>query len=909
VSTLLMLLSCAKKPPEAAPSPGFLEVDRGELFGGLMVHTFVYDNGLRLMVVPDASAPVVAYQTWYGVGNSDEEAQKTGLAHLFEHMMFKTTEDYGEGHYSSTLSAMGANGLNAWTWLDETVYVQSVPTAALGDLAKLESTRMTRLVVDADALDSEREVVINERRLRTDNDPDGKLSENLWKTAFTTHTYGWPTVGWEEDLNEVTVEDCVDFYRRWYAPNNATIVLAGDVTPEGAAALIQEHYGDLEPSGIARRTLPQEPAQAEQRQVEVELQTTTDRLLMGIKVPAASHPDVPALTVLDAILTSGRSGRLIRALEDAGYASDVGSFFYPMQEPGLMEVSVTARDGVPAEQLQEVLQAELATLAAGEISEAEVSRARNQALAAWWDGNDAASGRASAVGWFWTTTGDWRGATRLVEGLEAVTLDDVKRVAATWLDLQQTTVVVGRSADETAAIEATEGDAAVARKADAPEVRAAAGAPELSKGTHVEQAHGGTVVLDYDPAVPLLSFRLALPTGTVNEAAPGVANLGGKMLLRGTKRLTRSAFEEAVEDLGASVEVAVGRDTTEITGQVMASAWPALSALIEEALSSPGHRQGALDELRAEVINELGEALDDDRSLAFLAWDRAWFGADHPYGRSALGTEASVSSIELEAIEAWHAGLSSVGAVVGLSGAFDAQAQADLEGWLAALGEDELAAVELPEPVGAQAEGRRVVIVDKPERTQLQVVIGHEGRPFDLEGFPATRLGNAVLGRSGFDSRLMKEVRVERGWSYYAYSYHRTMWQAPTYVANLAPGVEYAVDATQLVLDLMASARDEGVTAEELEQVRSSQLNSAPFLADTSGKRMQLRVEKELSGQDHVALNATFGEVTLEQVDEHLASELFPERALVVLVATADDVAEAAASVGEVEVVPYEELR
>ena len=909
MSTLLMLLSCAKKPPEAAPSPGYLEVDRGELFGGLMVHTFVYDNGLRLMVVPDPSAPVVAYQTWFGVGNSDEDAGKTGLAHLFEHMMFKTTEDYGEGHYSSTLSAMGASGLNAWTWLDETVYIQSVPTAALPELAKLESTRMTKLVVDQEALESEIEVVINERRLRTDNDPDGKLSENLWKTAFTTHTYGWPTVGWEEDLNGVTVEDCVDFYGRWYAPNNATIVLAGDVTPEAAAALIGEHYGELEPSGIARKTLPVEPDQAEARQIEVELQTTTDRILYGQKVPAATHPDVPALTVLDAVLTSGRSGRLIRALEDAGYASDVGSFFYPMQEPGLMEVSVTARDGVPAEQLLEVLQAELAAVAGGEISADEVERARNQALSDWWRGNDAASGRASAVGWFWTTTGDWRGATRLVDGLEAVTLEDVQRVAATWLKPEASTVAIGRSADETAAIEPLESEERPARKADEPAVRELAGAAELEKGTHVSEAHGGTLVLDYDPAMPLLSYQLSLPVGTASEPAPGVANLAGKMLLRGTSRLQRADFEEEVESLGATLNVSVGKDVTTISGAVMANAWPALAALVNEALTSPGMRDAALDELRDEVVNELGEALDDDGTLAHLAWDRAWYGADHPYGRSTLGTEASLSELGVDDVKAWHAGLSSVGAVAGLSGAFDASAAADLEGWLAALGQDEVVKPELGDAVGATAEGRKVVIVDKPERSQLQVVVGHEGVAHTADGYAATRLGNGVLGRSGFDSRLMKEVRVQRGWSYYAYSYHRMDWHQPAFLSNFAPGVEYSVDATQLVLDLMAAARDEGVTAEELEQVRSSRLNSAPFLADTSAKRMGLRVEKELSGYDRVGLNDAFAEVTLEQVNERLAGDLFPDRALVVMVATAEDVQEAAASLGDVEVVPYEELR
>ena len=334
-------------PLEQQPTEPFL--------GDLRAHPFRLDNGLRLVVVPDPSAPVVAYHTWFGVGSADEEPGKGGLAHLFEHMMFKRTTGYGDGEYMERLDALGAEGLNAWTWLDQTVFVQAVPKGALPELARLEALRMGDLVVDDPAFASELEVVTNERRLTVDDDPDGRLSEALFHAAFAEHPYGLPTIGFMKDLENLGPEDARGFYARWYAPDNATIILVGDVEPAAAAAVVEKAYGHLPRSRPKRPARTPEPPQQGERRVELTLPVAADRVLLGVKVPPYTHPDTPALLVLDAALTAGHSGRLSRRLRDRGLVASVGSFVMPLRDPSLWLFTLAGRPGVPASVAEQAL--------------------------------------------------------------------------------------------------------------------------------------------------------------------------------------------------------------------------------------------------------------------------------------------------------------------------------------------------------------------------------------------------------------------------------------------------------------------------------------------------------------------------------------------------------------------------
>ena len=215
----------------------------------LAVRRWRLGNGLDVHLLPDDSAPVVSYQTWFRVGSRHEKPGKTGLAHFFEHLMFKETKNFGPGEFDRRIESVGGE-TNAATWVDWTTYYENMPRAELELAVRLEADRMANLVLQDEQVESEREVVINERRYRVEDDVEGATNERLYSTAFKKHPYHWPTIGWMRDIQGYTVADCLAFYRTYYAPNNATLVLVGDFDEAETLALLQSHYGVLDSSRI-----------------------------------------------------------------------------------------------------------------------------------------------------------------------------------------------------------------------------------------------------------------------------------------------------------------------------------------------------------------------------------------------------------------------------------------------------------------------------------------------------------------------------------------------------------------------------------------------------------------------------------------------------------------------------------
>jgi zinc protease len=406
------------------------------------------DNGLDLLLCRDPGAPVLAYQTWFRVGSRHEREGITGIAHLFEHLMFNQTETHPPGEFDRLIESVGGD-TNAATWVDWTYYRDNAPATALPLLVELESDRMARLTLGDKQVESEREVVANERRYRVEDDVDGFLNEELYRLAFTQHPYHWPTIGWMRDIQAISIDDCRAFYRTYYAPNNATVVLVGDFDEASALGLIARAYGPIPRQPVPDEAIAPEPEQTEERRAEYTRPILTDRLRMGYKAPPLGHPDYLRLEVLNEILVGGLSSVLHRRLiADGEIASSVSAAPAPFRDSGLYEIAVSLLRDQRAEAAEAAIAEEIARLADRPPAPQVVETARTRLLTRLVRELRTNGGKAEALGHHQTTLGDFRHLFTLAESYRAVSAVEVSEVARRVLDPRRRTVLVARPSGE-----------------------------------------------------------------------------------------------------------------------------------------------------------------------------------------------------------------------------------------------------------------------------------------------------------------------------------------------------------------------------------------------------------------------------------------------------------------------------
>jgi zinc protease len=877
-------------PPEKPPSM-FEHVSSTPFVGKLSLERYrLPSNQLDVLLIPDDSSDTIAYHTYFDVGSGDEVPGKTGLAHLFEHMMFKRTDKYDDQHFSRTIEEAGGPDLNAWTWLDITAYHVSLPKDKLGMIVDLEATRMDGLQIDEDQLKAEIEVVRNERRYRVDNSPEGAMDERLWSTAFTTNRYSWPTIGWDADIQGYTVEDCLDFYRSFYAPNNATIVLAGNFDVQEALALIEAAYGPIPASDLQRLPHGDEPEQTEARHVVMEQPIEVEMFDLGYKVPALTHADTPALAVLDSILTAGDSSRLQRRLVDTGVAASVGAYLPPFQHEALYSFNGTLRGGKAAATAMAVIRDEIRDLRENPVGAEELERARNQLLSMSYGELLSNSGRAGLAGFYEVAAGDWQAGLKRIEGYRAVTAADVQRVAQTWLTDARSTSVLAHPAGKKPLVNKNKLPQAPKSGGELTTVvdRPLEGAPEWPMGeVSVTQKLGWTRMLVPDPTVPMVWFQIVLPSGSSRdpEGKEGLANVTAELLLRGTQDRSRDVFERTLEGLGASVGAAVGADSITISGSVLSENWPKVASLLSESLQFPRFDEGDFADLIDEIKADLVEMRNDDRSLGRRFFAEGLY-AGHPYARPVLGTTKSLGAITRgDVLDFYRDWFASQGAIAALLGDFDAGAGGDLAKIMGKLEGARNEPEVRQEPTAP--EGRTLWLVDKPSRTQVQMHVGHLYLRPEGPDYAAAWVANEAFGGYGFGTRMMAQIREARGWSYGAYAPWSHFKDFSAWNMWVFPATADALPALKLMLEMMEAFAAEGITADELNYAKSSILNSAAFFADTPAKRLSYEVRKRSTGYDPLSLLPLVEQVTLEQANAAAATAYHPDGLFGTIVGTA----------------------
>jgi zinc protease len=426
-----------------AAQTGGLTYEGAHAFGPETVHRWTLDNGLTVLVLVDASAPIASYHTWYKVGSRHEKPGKTGLAHLFEHLMFNETEGLRAGTFDRKLEENGAES-NAATWVDWTYYYESLPADRVKLAVKLEAERMARLVLREPQVTSEKEVVANERRYRVDDDVEGAANELLYKTAFVRHPYGWPTIGWMEDIQGFTPEDCAAFYRTYYAPNNATVVVSGLVRERDLLVAIRDAYSAIPAQAIPPEDIVPEAPQLDTRDLVVRKPTATEKLLLAFKGPALGDADHATLTVLSEVMFGGRASRLYRSLVvERELATDVRGWVSTFRDPGLFECWATARDKHTTHELQAVMDDAFTVLLSDVVGEEELVRAKARLELGALQQLETIPGKAEQIGFYETVLGDPGAAFHRLEQYRRLTASDLRKAARKYIvDRARTTIHV-----------------------------------------------------------------------------------------------------------------------------------------------------------------------------------------------------------------------------------------------------------------------------------------------------------------------------------------------------------------------------------------------------------------------------------------------------------------------------------
>lgn len=793
------------------------------------------ENGLQVVIHEDHSDPVVAVYVSYHVGSGREELGRSGFAHLFEHMLFQGSAHVGDDMHFKYVSEAGGN-LNGTTNRDRTLYYETLPANQLELALWLEADRMGFLLpaVTQEKLDNQRDVVRNERRQNYENRPYGQGSGAIAAAMYPAgHPYSWLTIGSHEDLEAASLEDVHAFFRRWYGPNNATLAIGGDIDREQALAWVERYFGPI-PRGPEVETPRPRPAPlAAETRLVLEDKVQLPQLDLTWPGTTQYSGDDAALDMLARVLSASKSSLLDRSLTvERQLAERVSASNGSGELAGAFEISVRAAPGVDLDTLENEVRGLLAQLDREGVDPAVLERLKTAYESGFVRRLETVSAKTSALAQYNTFLGDPAGFQRELDARLAVTPDDVRNVLRRYLldkpCVVLSTVPAGRR--ELAATGRTRAQIAAETRVDRS--KAPAGGPrptfaspslwtlDLGKGLRVTGTPLGEL--------PLTSLAIALPAGRLAEPREqlGLSSLTAQMMDEGTVELDTLALADALEGLGASLNVRSDDDELTVSLTVLDKHLEAALDLVADVLLEPRFAPEDFERLKKQRLSSIDARGDNIRGVASTVWDRLMYGPETVLGLPGAGTRASVEALTVEDVRDFHArALQSGGARISVVSSRDeAGVRAALSGLAARWPEGgrPLAAADVSAAIEAAApkQGVRLFLVDRPGAAQSEVRIGHMSvSRLDDDYWPLTVL-NYVLG-GAFSSRVNMNLREDKGYTYGA----RTGFSGGLHPApfTASAGVKSDVTAASVTefLNELEAIQD-GVTPEELAFAKSA---------------------------------------------------------------------------------------
>jgi zinc protease len=863
------------------------------------VRETVLPNGLKVLTKEVHAAPVVTTYVWYKVGSRNENVGMTGISHQIEHLMFKGTRRLKTLDIDRLITRAGGDN-NAFTSQDFTAYYIELPRDKLEVALQIEADRMTGSRMSPEDLAKEKNVVLSELE-GNENNPQFVLDEFVQGAAFHAHPYHWPIIGFKSDVQSFTPEKVRSYYRTYYQPNNATLVIAGDFSTEEVLGRVRALFGRIPRAPDPPQVVTEEPPQRGERRVVVKKEGLTHYFEVVYHVPPFRGRDSKALDVLDAVLTGGKSSRLFKALVESGLAASVDSYLPKSHDPGWYGLYVTVRSGVDPDTVEKVLFSEIGKVQRDTLDDRELKKAVNQTKAQFIYAKDNVSSQAYYLGYF-ETVASYKLLDTYVDGLKAVTKADIRRVASQYLIPDNRTVGIFEPISPKPGQAQPSSQPAIGpRHYKPPQGNRDFGIPEYhiknqksktpssARTERITLPNGLVLVVRENHANPTVGISGNLKAGGMYNPRDrmGLASFTAEMLARGTTTRTRQQIAEGLDFIGARLSTSAGIEAANFQAYCLSENFEQVFTLLADLLRRPSFPEGEVANLRGEFETGIKEENDDLRNVSRRELNYALYPEGHPYRQTPRGTLESVGAITRKDVLGFYQThyrpdtmiLIVVGDVTVEQ--VKQQCQALFGDWSVA---GKAPAYGIPSVPLAENPGRKVVpMMDKSEAI---VRMGHAGIARSDPDYYACEVMNFILGSGSFTSRLMADLRDKQGLTYGVFSYFQATQGAGPFgiVMQVNPrDVDRAVSATRADLEEFIT---KGITGQELKEAKDYLIGNLPLSLESNSGIAQMLLETEFYhlGLDYVErYPALIRAVTREDVQTMARKHLHPDRLATVI--------------------------
>lgn len=887
----LITMSCKNEKAVVSADTAKLSVD---------FEKYQLENGLEVILHQDKSDPIVSLAIQYGVGSNREKTGRTGFAHLFEHMLFQESENVPQDQFFKTIQDAGGT-LNGGTWKDGTIYYEIVPKNAMETVMWLESDRMGFLIntVTETAFTNQQEVVQNEKRQRVDNNPYGHTGWVIDKNLYPEgHPYNWQVIGELEDLQKATVSDVKEFYDRFYGPNNATLVLAGDFNTTAAKSMIDKYFGEIKRRQEVEPIKPQPVTLSETKRLYHEDNfATAPQLNMVWPTLEQYTDDAYALDFLGQILSDGKKAALYKVLvKEKDLTSKTSAYNNSSELAGSFRISITANNGVDLDSIENGISEAFSLFEKEGVTDRDIERIKAGLETQFYNGISSVLGKSFQLARYNVFTGDPGFITKDIDNIKKVTKEDVVRVYNKYIkdkpyimtsfvpkgqleliaENSEKANVVEEEIIENLTKEVEEASTEITKTPsnfDRSKPPVQSDAPELDiPEIWTANLDNGIKVSGIEQnEIPTVNFSLVIEGGHLMDDMKknGVANLMSDILMEGTANKTPEELEEAIDLLGANIKMFTTNESIVIRGNTLTRNFDKTMDLVTEILLEPRWDEAELARIKTKTINEIERSDANPNAVANRVYNKILYGDDHIFSYPTSGTVESVKSITMSDLQLFYKkNFSPTISTFQVVGKIDKTAVLkDLNGLEARWAAKE---VNIPEfPITNNRDKSSLYFVDIPNAKQSVINIGYISMPrTDMDFYPAEVM-NYKLGGS-FSGNVNLILREEKGYTYGARTYFSGSKTPGTFTASSSVRTNTTGESVQIFRDEISKYKD-GISAEDLEFTKNALIksNARRFETQSALLGMLQEINQYNLEADYIDVEeTTVREMTLEKHKE-----------------------------------------